>query len=332
MLGQLIVWLCRRQALRIEIPMGHILALAGGVGGAKLAFGLARILSPEALTIVVNTGDDDEFHGLHVSPDLDTVMYTLAGLANPETGWGLRDESFHALEQIERLGGETWFKIGDRDLATHIRRTELLCRGFSLSEVTAYLARHLGVANTIAPMTDDKVRTVVDTALGRLSFQEYFVKHACEPVIDALSFEGAAAASPSPPFADALRRADAVVICPSNPFLSIAPILAVGGVRDRLARGRPVAVVSPIIGGQAVKGPAAKLFQELGKEPASSLAVARYYQGIATHFVLDENDQELAGDIAHLGYAVSVEQTLMRTDDDKVRLARAVRSFIGVEE
>ena len=312
--------------------MAHILALAGGVGGAKLALGLARVLPPEALTIVVNTGDDDEFHGLHVSPDLDTVMYTLAGVANPETGWGLRDESFHALEQIERLGGETWFKIGDRDLATHIRRTELLRRGSSLSEVTKELALYLGVTHTIAPMADDLVRTTVDTRLGRLSFQEYFVKHACEPVVEALGFEGAANASPSPPFAQALDRADAVIICPSNPFLSIAPILAVKGVRDSLGRGRPVAVVSPIIGGLAVRGPAAKLFQELAKEPASSLAVARFYQGLATHFVLDETDRALAGDIAQLGYAVSAEQTLMRTDGDKVRLAQAICSFIGIAE
>jgi LPPG:FO 2-phospho-L-lactate transferase len=312
--------------------MAHVLALAGGVGGAKLALGLARVLPPEALTIVVNTGDDDEFHGLHVSPDLDTVMYTLAGVANPETGWGLRDESFHALEQIERLGGATWFKIGDRDLATHVRRTELLRRGLSLSQVTTHLARRLDVTHTMVPMTDARVRTLVDTPLGRLSFQEYFVKHACEPVVEALGFEGAANATPSPPFAQALDRADAVIICPSNPFLSIAPILALSGVRDRLAFGRPVAVVSPIIGGQAVKGPAAKLFQELAKEPASSLAVAHYYQGVATHFVLDETDRALAGDIAKLGYAVSVEQTLMRTDGDKVRLAQAICSFIGIAE
>ena len=310
---------------------GHLLALAGGVGGAKLALGLSRLLPPEALTIVVNTGDDDEFHGLHVSPDLDTVMYTLAGLANPETGWGLRDESFHALEALGRLGGETWFRLGDRDLATHVRRTELLRQGASLSDVTAELCRRLGVRHTVAPMSDDCVRTQLETDAGALSFQEYFVKHACEPSVRSVRFAGAESARPSPAFTAALARATAVVFCPSNPFLSVAPVLALPGVREAIALPRrPVVVVSPIISGAAVRGPAAKLFEQLLGEPASAAAVASYYRGLASHFVLDERDSRLRPEIEALGYAVAVAQTLMASDDDKTALARVVCELAGV--
>jgi LPPG:FO 2-phospho-L-lactate transferase len=308
---------------------GHVLALAGGVGGAKLALGLARVLPPEALTIVVNTGDDEEFHGLHVSPDLDTVMYTLAGVANQDTGWGLKDETFRVLEALGRLGAETWFSLGDRDLATHIRRSELLAAGRSLSEVTSELCNRLGVRHTVAPMSDGRVRTIVETDAGTLSFQEYFVKHRCEPEVRVLRFEGADAARPSPAFAAALEGAGAVVVCPSNPFLSVAPILALPGVTECVARpGRPVAVVSPIIAGAAVKGPTAKLFSELEGWPASAVAVAARYHGLATHFVLDEQDGALAPEIESLGYEVHVARTLMRTDADKIALARAVCEFV----
>jgi LPPG:FO 2-phospho-L-lactate transferase len=310
----------------------HVLALAGGVGGAKLVLGLARVLPPERLTVVVNTGDDDVFHGLNVSPDLDTVMYTVAGLSNPETGWGFQGETFEALGALGRLGAETWFGLGDKDLATHIRRTDLLRGGASLSGVTAELCRRLGVQHVVAPMTDASVRTIIETELGAMAFQEYFVKHRCEPSVKSLTYEGSQDAGPSPALEAALESADAVVVCPSNPFLSVAPILSLRGVRERLGRGRrPVAIVTPIIGGKAIKGPADRLIQQLYGEEASSLAVARYYQGLATHFVLDQQDAHEAGDIASLGYGVSVQQTLMRSDDDKVGLARAVCEYLAID-
>ena len=310
---------------------GHVLALAGGVGGAKLALGLARLLPPSALTIVVNTGDDDEFHGLHVSPDLDTVTYTLAGLANPETGWGRQDETYRVLEALGELGAETWFQLGDRDLATHIRRSDLLRQGRSLSAVTAELSLRLGVRHAIVPMSDERVRTVLATDAGTMSFQEYFVKQRCEPAVQSLRFEGAETARPSPGFVEAMAKASAVVLCPSIPFLSVAPILSLPGVRERLALGRsPVAVVSPIISGEAVRGPAARLFEQLQGEPASALAVARYYRGLASHFVLDERDAALKGSVEALGYAVTVAQTLMTSDEDKVGLARMVCAALGV--
>ena len=311
---------------------GHVLALAGGVGGAKLALGLARLLPPSALTIVVNTGDDDEFHGLHVSPDLDTVTYTLAGLANPETGWGRQDETYRVLEALGELVAETWFQLGDRDLATHIRRSDLLRQGRSLSAVTAELSLRLGVRHAIVPMSDERVRTVLATDAGTMSFQEYFVKQRCEPAVQSLRFEGAETARPSPGFVEAMAKATAVVLCPSNPFLSVAPILSLPGVRERLASARrPVAVVSPIISGEAVRGPAARLFEQLQREPASALAVARYYRGLASHFVLDERDAALKGSVEALGYAVTVAQTLMTTEKDKVALARTVCAALGVD-
>ena len=308
----------------------HLLALAGGVGGAKLAYGLTRVLPPEALTIVVNTGDDEEFYGLHVSPDLDTVMYTLSERSNEATGWGLKDESFRVLESLGELGAETWFGLGDRDLATHLRRTQLLREGWTLSEVTAELCRRFGLRHSLVPMTDARVRTVVRSDEGTMSFQEYFVKRRCEPVIEELTYEGAAGNAPSKGFAEAIERADAVVLCPSNPFLSIAPILALAGVRQRLASRRPLCVVSPIISGEAVKGPAAKLFQELAKEPASSVAVARHYLGLATHFVLDQRDASLEPDVRALGYETSVQQTLMTKPEDRIDLARNVCAVLGI--
>ena len=234
-----------------------ILALAGGVGGAKLALGLCRLLPPEELDIVVNTGDDEVFYGLHVSPDLDTVMYTLAGLANPETGWGVRSDTFNALEMRGRYGASTWFRLGDRDLATHLRRTQLLREGESLSRTTRLLCSGLGIEHGVLPMSDQPVRTVVETDQGEMPFQEYFVKRRCEPRVRGLRFVGAEEARPSPGFHAALGRAGAMVFCPSNPFLSIAPILALPGVRERIAAfsGSRV-VVSPIVGCQALRGPA----------------------------------------------------------------------------
>ncbi len=309
-----------------------LLALAGGVGGAKLALGLARLLPPDLLTIVVNTGDDESLHGLHVSPDLDTVMYTLASQVNEEAGWGLREDTWRVLEALGCLGGETWFKLGDRDLATHIRRTQLLHEGHTLTWVTRYLCERFGVRHAIVPMSDDPVRTVVETERGTMSFQEYFVKHRCAPRVRALKYEDAEAARPSPAFVEALARAGAVILCPSNPFLSIAPILAVPGVRVELAavKGSRIAV-SPIIGGRAIKGPAAKLFEELSGEPASCVAVARLYRDLCTHFVMDREDEASKPEVEALGYTVAVAQTLMSTAEDKVALARLVCNLAQVE-
>ncbi len=323
-------------AASVEDPP-HVLALAGGVGGAKLVFGLAKTLPPDRLTIVVNTGDDEVFHGLYVSPDLDTVMYALAGLTNPDTGWGVRDDTFHALEMLGRYGGPTWFNLGDRDLATHIRRTELLRHGHTLSQATAELCRSLGVQHRVVPMSDQRVRTILETDEGDLSFQAYFVQRRCEPVVKAVRFEDtqgdgldmAGGVRPSPGLCAALESASALVLCPSNPFLSIAPILAVPGVRDRIAAFRgPRVAVCPIVGGAALRGPAAKILAELGY-PVSCAGVARQYHGLCDIFVLDDVDRCHAGAIGELGMRPAVAPTVMNSDEDKVRLAACVLRLIG---
>jgi len=302
----------------------EILALAGGVGGAKLAWGLAQVLPPEQLLVVVNTGDDEEFHGLHVSPDLDTVMYTLAGIVNPAMGWGLADDTFTVLRSLEKYGVPIWFNLGDKDLATHLRRSELMRHGASLSQATEELCAALGVKHRVAPMSDESVRTTLLTDQGVLKFQEYFVKHRCEPRVRDITYEGADWSSPSPAFADALETARAIVFCPSNPFLSLQPILELLGVRKRIeAFSGPRIAVSPIVGGEAVKGPAAKLFRELGEEP-SALAVARRLKGICTTFVLDTVDRALAPQVEALGMRAVVADTIMTAPEDKVRLARLV--------
>ena len=302
----------------------NYLALAGGVGGAKLALGLSGILPPSDLTVVVNTGDDEEFHGLHVSPDVDTVMYTLAGLSNPETGWGITGETFNALERLNAYGADSWFNLGDKDLATHIRRTHLLRQGESLSAVTDSLRRALGVAHPIVPMSDDPVRTMLTTTIGELPMQTWFVKHRCEPAVSSIRFAGAERAQPSPAFTQALRDCDVLVFCPSNPFVSVAPILALPGVRDSIERfdGARIAV-SPIVGGQAIKGPAAKMMGELGIE-SSCVGVARQYRGLCDIFVLDDVDADRAPDIEALGMRAAVTNTMMLTADDKVRLAEYI--------
>ena len=303
-----------------------ILALAGGVGGAKLAAGLQAALdAPEDLLTVVNTGDDFEHVGLSICPDLDTVMYTLSGRANPETGWGLAGESWNFLEALGALGGEDWFRLGDRDLATHVERTRRLRAGETLSRVTVDLAARLGVPSRIAPMSDDPVRTVVETPDGDLPFQEYFVRRRCEPAVRGLRFEGAPAARMSAAFEAALADPglDAVVVCPSNPYLSVDPILAVPGVRSALAGcAAPVVAVSPIVGGRAIKGPAAKIMEELGVE-VSAAAVAARYRDLLDGFVLDETDRPLAPRIESEAsdVRVFVEQTVMHSDDDRTRLA-----------
>ncbi len=302
------------------MPAHRVLALSGGIGGAKLALGLSRILPPGALTVVANTGDDFEHLGLAVSPDLDTLLYTLAGLDNPETGWGRRGETWSFMAALSQLGGESWFQLGDADLATDVERTRRLRAGESLSQITADFARRLGVAAQILPMSDDPVRTRLNTAEGWLDFQDYFVRRRCAPAVQELHFDGAAAARPQPDFIAALcdPALRAVIICPSNPFISIAPILALAGVREALAACKaPVIAVSPIIGGRAVKGPTAKIMAELGLE-TSATAVARYYHGLLDAFLLEEEDMPAADG---LKTRLIPARTLMRSLEDREALA-----------
>lgn len=307
-----------------------LLALAGGVGGAKLAAGLYRALD-EALTVVVNTGDDFEHLGLKISPDVDTVMYNLAGLNNPKTGWGVADESWGFMAMLERLGGETWFRLGDRDLAVHVERTRRLAAGESLSSVTAALCAKLAVRCSVVPMSDAPVRTVARTDEGELPFQDYFVRLQCRPAVRGFNFEGAASAPISAGFAAALQDAalSGIVLCPSNPYLSIQPILELPGVRERLrARRAPAVAVSPIVGGQALKGPAAKIMRELGHEP-SALQVAEHYRGLIDGLVVDEADGGLAADVEALGMRAFVTDTIMRDAAGAEALARRTLSFLG---
>lgn len=301
----------------------NIAALAGGVGGAKLAHGLAQILPTGDLTIIVNTGDDFEHYGLYVSPDLDTVCYTLAGLANPETGWGRVNETWNAIENAKRLGGPAWFNLGDRDLGTHLERTRRLRQGDSLSQITRDFCKAWGIEHTILPMSDQPVRTMVETEEGDLAFQEYFVHRRCEPRVKGFRFEGVKAAEPAPGTREALQSADAVVICPSNPWVSVDPILQVIPKIDK-----PVYAVSPIIGGQTVKGPAAKMYSELGIEP-SALAVANHYRGLLKGFVMDTVDAGLIESVKSLETEVCVTNTLMRSHDDRKQLAMQVLDFVG---
>jgi len=306
-----------------------IITLAGGVGGAKLVDGFARLLPSDELLAVVNTGDDFEHLGLQVSPDLDTVMYTLAGLANPQTGWGLAGESWRFLEALERLGGETWFRLGDQDLATHVRRTRMLAEGRPLSDVTTALCNAFGISHRIAPMSDDCVKTMVDTDEGELAFQDYFVRRHCEPMLRGLRYVGASVARPAPALLQALRAPHlrSIVICPSNPYLSIDPLLAIPGVHEALrAAGKPVIAVSPIIGGQAIKGPAAKIMRELGRE-VSALEVARHYGSLLDGFVFDHADAAMADAVAALGIAPLVTGTVMTSEAHRQQLAGDVLAF-----
>lgn len=304
----------------------RILALAGGVGGAKLAHGLAMVLKPADLAIAVNTGDDFRHLGLHVSPDLDTVLYTLAGLNNKAQGWGLEGETWNFMAATERMGGETWFRLGDRDLATHVERTRRLDRE-TLSAITEDLCRRLGVKHRVVPMSDDPVRTLVETDKGRLAFQDYFVRLRCAPKVRRLIFQGARQARPSAGLAAALQsdRLQAILVCPSNPFLSIDPILSVPGIKARLKNRRaPLVAVSPLIGGQAVKGPAAKIMGELGM-PTTPAGIARHYRGLLDGLVIDRADETLAAELGRL--PVLVTNTLMKSAADKQRLAAEVLKF-----
>ncbi len=300
-----------------------IVALAGGVGGAKLAYGLAQILTPEDLTVIVNTGDDFEHYGLYISPDLDTVCYTLAGLANPETGWGRINETWNVIQNAKNLGGPGWFNLGDQDLGTHLERTRRMKEGQCLSEITREFCRAWGIQHAILPMSDSSVRTIVETDEGELAFQEYFVHRRCEPRVKGFRFDGAGQAAPAPGAREAIESADAVVICPSNPWVSVDPILRVLPMIEK-----PVVAVSPIIGGETVKGPAAKMYRELGMEP-SALAVAQHYRDLLSGFVLDQVDKQLEGGVMGLSIKTTVTNTVMKSHEDRVQLAREVIGFIG---
>jgi len=297
-----------------------VVALAGGVGGAKLALGLARVTGD--LTVIVNTADDFVHLGLHVSPDIDTVTYTLAGIASPETGWGLKDETWHFLEAVGRLGGETWFRLGDRDLATHVERTRRLAAGETLSAITDDFRRRLGVAARIVPMSDDAVRTTVVTDRGDLPFQDYLVRLRAEPAVAGFRYDGIADARPCPAALDALAGASCVIVCPSNPFTSIDPIVGIAGLGEALRRRRcPVLAVSPLVGGQAVKGPLAAMMRTMGL-PVSSAGIAAHYGDLIDVLVVDSADAAAAADIS--GPRVAVGPTVMRSLDDRIVLARTV--------
>jgi LPPG:FO 2-phospho-L-lactate transferase len=309
-------------------PEGFVLALSGGIGGAKLALGLYRILPPGALTVVANTGDDFEHLGLAISPDIDTLLYTLAGLDNTELGWGRRDETWTFMAALGSLGGETWFNLGDGDLATHVERTRRLAAGESLSQIIDDFRRRLGISARLLPMTNDSVHTRLSTPAGWLDFQDYFVRQRCAPVVREIAFAGADDAQPQPAFLTALADENlrAVVICPSNPLISIDPILSLPGICEALrACEAPVIAVSPIIGGKAVKGPTAKMMAELGLR-VEAAAVARHYGDILDLYVADETDSAEVGD---LGVPVIFARTLMLSLEDREALARVVLEAAG---
>lgn len=304
----------------------RIVLLVGGVGGAKLALGLAQIIPPQHLTIIINTGDDFLHYGLHISPDIDTVMYTLAGIVDPVNGWGIADDSVQALDALARYGETPWFKLGDKDIATHLLRTHLLRTGHSLTVVTQRLSRALGIEATLLPMTDDPVATIARTTThGDLGFQDYFVRHRWQPVVQTLIYQGAERAKISAQARTAIAQADAILIGPSNPWLSIAPILAIGEMRDALcARDVPRVAITPIIQGRAIKGPAAKIMAELGYD-VSVASVLAYYETFVNGFVYDERDSA----ITHRHIRTIAMDTVMNTTDDKVRVAQAIINWIG---
>jgi len=303
---------------------GGIVALAGGVGAARFLDGLSRLIDPARLTVVVNTGDDAEIHGLPVSPDLDTVVYTMAGLADPSRGWGRRGDTFRCLESLGTLGGETWFQLGDGDLATHLYRGDRLRQGASLSQVTGEIATALGVRARILPMSDQRVRTRVRTGRGELDFQTYFARRRAQDSVSGVRFSGLRRARPATGVIEAIERAGAVVVCPSNPIISIGPILAVPGIRRALGKTRArIAAVSPIVGGRAVKGPAARMMRSLGLR-VSALGVAELYRDFLDLFVLDRVDRRQAAGIERLGMRAVVADTMMTDRRKKIALARTV--------
>jgi LPPG:FO 2-phospho-L-lactate transferase len=316
-------------ASRAEIPSssageGSILALAGGVGAARFLDGLTQVMSAENVCVVGNTADDTEIYGLHISPDLDTVMYTLAGLANPVHGWGIENDSFQGLAALGRLGEETWFQLGDRDLATHIFRTDRLRRGVALSTITAEMARGLGVRSKVLPMSNDFVRTIVQTPEGKLAFQTYFVRRRAQDEVLGVKFQGAKKSRPAPGVLRAIRDAAGIIFCPSNPIISVGPILQVPGIRKAIERRKcPSAAISPIVGGKALKGPAASMMQSLGMD-VSALGIAKIYCGLVDILVLDKTDEDLAAAIQKLGMKTVVTNTIMSGAAEKKALARSV--------
>ena len=304
-----------------------VCALAGGVGGAKLAAGLEAVLPPENLAVVVNTADDFDLWGLRICPDLDTVMYTLAGIANPETGWGITDESFAALDMLARYGEDTWFKLGDRDLATHVLRTVRLRAGEPLTSIVANLSAALGVRSAILPMCDEPVATVLDTPDGPLEFQEYFVRRGQRDEVLGIELRGIEDSHPTDAVLGALDAADLVVLCPSNPVVSIGPILAVPGMREALKASRaPKVAVSPIVGGRALKGPADRMLDSLGHE-VSATGVARMYEGLVEGMVIDRVDEEELHEIEALGMRALATGAIMRDAPDRARLAGEILGF-----
>jgi len=306
----------------------RFVCLAGGVGAAKFLQGFVNVVPPEDVVVVVNTGDDMELHGLHISPDLDIILYTLAGIVEEVKGWGIRDDTFQCLSMLQRYGCETWFNLGDKDLATHVYRTKLLKDGFSLQEVTARLSQQLGLRETILPMTNDKFETRILTDRGEMHFQEYMVKYGMQRHVVGVKFEGDKQAKPCPEVLNAILHASGIIICPSNPIVSIGTILSVKGIREALRKTKAKVVsISPIIGGTAVKGPAAQLMLSLGME-VSAFSVANLYKDFVDFLILDKIDKNLKKRIETLGLQTVVTDTLMRTAEDKVRLAKVAFSCL----
>jgi LPPG:FO 2-phospho-L-lactate transferase len=307
-----------------------IVVLAGGVGAARFLQGLVQVVPPDQITVVVNTADDVILHGLHVSPDVDSVLYHLAGLADEARGWGVRDETFHALEMLGRYGDETWFQLGDRDLATHVVRSTLLDSGLPLSAVTDRLRRGLGIDCRLLPMTDSRVETYVRTPDGWLPFQVYFVQRRCEDPVSDVEFRGVSAAQPAPGVLEALAAADGVILAPSNPVVSLGPILAVPGVRTALRdTAAPVVAISPIVGGRTIKGPADRMLAGLARE-VSAVGVAQDYRDLLDAFVMDTLDASLAGRVEALGMRAVVADTIMRGSAEKAALARTALNALGL--
>lgn len=301
-----------------------IVLLTGGIGGAKLAVGLSKVLAPKEITIIVNTGDDIELLGLRICPDVDTVIYSLTGRVNSETGWGLKGDSRQCLDSLEELGWPAWFQLGDRDLATHLWRTHLLREGTPLSGTTRDIASSLGLETSILPMSDSFVPTYLDTDRSFLHFQEYFVRDRCEPRIRSIEYRGADSAMPAPGVLDAIDRAALIVLAPSNPFISIGPILAIPGIRAGIRNSRArVAAVTPIVQGRALKGPTAKMMSELGY-PASAVTVASLYRDFLDLFWLDERDAECEAQVRNLGIETHLSDTIMTSTQDKIDLARRI--------
>lgn len=301
-----------------------IVALAGGVGASKLLLGLCDVVNPQTLTIIVNTGDDITLHGLKISPDLDIVTYTLAGVVDDKKGWGYRGDTFHALKHLAEFGRPNWFNLGDRDLATHIHRTAMLAAGKSLAEAAESIGTALGVNSRILPMSNEPVPTIIETDEGSLHFQEYLVKRRAEPVVRDIQFRGVEAAAPAPGVLDAIRTADLILVCPSNPLISIGPILEVPGIREALhVRKKDVIAVCPIVGGKSLKGPSDKMLAQLGHE-SSAQGVAKLYCDFAGTFVIDPADKSQAATIRSLGMQVAILPTVMKTRLQKRKLARAL--------